>query len=444
VNPALPEKRRSGGKERKNGVKIKIQDNKNCQKLIKIEVEKEKVQTVLEEVYKEIGQSAQVPGFRKGKAPRDMLELHYSETAREEALRHLIWESYREAVKENKIDPINYPAIEDVKFGEDNHLSFTAKVDIVPTINLKPYTNIKIKKETDRVTEQDVSKALDSIRESLAKFETIESAPVKMGDYAVCDYECTVEGKVIDTQKGVWLEVKEDSNLPEIAKALIGCNKSQVKEVSFALPKNYKVAAYAGKNAAYKIALNEIKQKVLPAQDDAFAKQAGKFENLQQLKDELTKEIGSSKKQQQQANMEGQLFDSLLKANQFDVPESVVDRQLQSMISDAKLRLMYQGYKKEDIEAQEGKLKESLAINAKEHVRLFFILEQIAKKENLRTTDEELDKHIEKISINTNQDKAKVRKTLEEKDLIENLKEQLLHDKVTKFLLEKSNITEEN
>ena len=423
-------------------MKVKIENKKNCRKLIKIEVEPEKVKSALEEIYKTIGRDAQIPGFRKGKAPRDILETRYNETANSEAIRRLVWEAYRDAVKANDIKPVSYPIIEDVKLDQNGPLCFTVKVDIEPVIALKPYINIKIKKSAADVTEEDIKKALEAVRESAGRFEPVEGRPIKMGDYVVCDYDCLVEGKSIDQQKNVSLHIKEDSGLSQITKALAGSNKGETKEVALELPKDYKQNEYGGKKGVYKITVNEIKQKILPALDDEMAKQIGSFQNLQQLKDRLRQQLQLDKRQQQRFDMENQLFDFLLKANQFEVPESTVERQLQVMVNDAKTRLIYQGYKKEEVESQQDKLKQTLADNAKRQVRIFFMLGAIAEKENINVTGEELNRQIEQMSKAAKQDVEKFKQTLQDKEMVDNLKQQMLHDKAIGFLLEKARISE--
>ncbi|UCH12651.1 MAG: trigger factor [Candidatus Omnitrophota bacterium] len=421
-------------------MKLKIEDKKNCQKLIKIEVESQKVKNALDEIYKSIGKDAQIPGFRKGKAPRDILQAHYRDKANDEAIRRLIWGVYRDVIKTNDIKPVSYPIIEDVKFNDDGPLNFAIKIDVKPVINLKSYIKIKVKKIPQEVSEEDINKALEAVRESSARFEPVEERPARIGDYVVCDYDCKISGKSIDSQKNAWLHVEENSDLQEITKALIGCSKGQIKEVTMALPKDYKQTEYAGKNGNYKITVNEIKQKILPQLDDELAKQVGEFENLEQLKERLKKELLIKKKQQQRSDMENQLFDFLLKVHQFDVPESTVQRQLQNLVDDAKARMAYQGYKKEEIESQENKLKQTLAINADRHVKIFFLLEAIAEKENIDITDEELNKQIEGMSRVAKQDAEKFRQDVKEKGLTDSIRKQLLHDKVIDFLLENAKI----
>lgn len=423
-------------------MKVKIEDKKSCQKHIKIEIEAQKVKSALDEIYKSIGQDAQIPGFRKGKAPRDILEARYNETANSEAIRRLIWQAYRDTIKANDIKPVSYPVIEDVKLNQNSPLCFTIKVDVEPAISLRSYTYIKIRKPPVEVTKEEINKTLETVRESSGRFEPVDGRSIRMGDYAVCDYDCLVEGKSIDKQKNVWLHMNGDSNLPEITKALIGCGKGEMKEIVLTLPQDYKQTEYAGKKGVYRITVNEIKQKILPALNDEMAKQVGEFKNLGELKERLKEQLLLNKKQQQRSDMENQLFDFLLKVNQFEVPESMVERQLQIIVNDAKIRLSYQGYKKEEIDSQENKLKETLVNNAKRQVKIFFILDAIAEKEKIGIIDEELNQHIEKMSKAAKQDVGKFKQTMEEKGLIDNLRQQLLHDKVIGFLIESAKVNE--
>ncbi len=337
------------------GVKVKIEDGKECQKIIKIEVGPQRVKDTLDDIYKSITHDAQIPGFRKGKAPRDVIESRYNETANSEAIKQLAWEAYREAAKANGIKPISYPIIEDVNLSQTQILTFSAKVDVRPIIKLKSYIGIKIKKMSVEVTQDDMDKALEGLRESFSRRE------------------------------------------PD-------------------------------------------KEKVLPPLDDELAKRAGNFKDLAGLKEALKKQLESSKQQQQYSDTEKQLFDFLVKAHSFDVPQSMVDRQLEGMINDAKMRLAHQGHKKEEIESQEAKLKETQADNARIQVKIFFILEAIAEKENIHITDDELNKHIDKISSATGQDVAKFKQMMQERGLVEDLTQRLLHDKVTGFLMAKAKV----
>lgn len=420
-------------------MRVKIEDSKKaCQKLIKIEIEPQKVKEALDETYKSIAMDATIPGFRKGKAPRDLLETHYGDAANDEAIKHLVWDAYRDVIKTNGVEPISYPIIEDVKFDRNGPLHFTVKVDVKPTIALKSYTDIKVKELPVDVSEEDVKNALEAVQQACARLESVEGRSAETGDYVLCDYECMVDGKPVDNQKNVWLCIEEESSFSPIPENLIGCSKGEIKEAEIILPQNYKQPQYSGKKAIYKITIKEIKKKILPQINDELAKQAGDFKDLQQLKERLKEQILLEKKHKQRYDAENQLFDFLLKTHQFDVPESLVERQLQDLVNDAKIRLGYQGHKKEEIEPQVGKLKQTLAINAERHVKIFFILEEIAEKENISITDEELNEQIKKLSESTKQDFKNLKQAMQEQDLIGTLRKQLLHDKVVGFLFEKA------
>ncbi|MFH0731996.1 MAG: trigger factor [Candidatus Omnitrophota bacterium] len=420
-------------------MKVKIEDKTNCQKLIKIEVESEKVKVALSEVYKLMTKDANVRGFRKGKVPVNVLQAHYSEEAKEETIRRLIWDAYREVIDKRGVKPLSYPVIEDVKLNDNEPLYFTIKVDVAPVINLKPYKNIKIKKPSEEVTESEVNSALESVREQAAQFEPVQR-PAEIGDHVVCDYDCVLDGKTIDSRKNGWLSIEKNSKLSPMPEQLVGCAKGQVKEVELTLPKDYKQSEHAGKKSIYKITVNEVKKKIVPALDDELAKRIGNYETIAQLKEKIKEELTLRKKQTQRTNMEDDIFTNLLKANQFDVPESSVQRQLQGLVDDAKMRLMYQGYKKEEVESQDAKLKEQFVDSAKRQVMIFFMLEEIAKNENISVTDEEFNKRVEEIAKSSGQQLEKFRKTIEERELAETIKQQLLHDKAIEFLIENASI----
>ena len=416
-------------------MKVKIDNLKDSQKLIRIEVEPQRVNAVLDDVYKDIQKIARIPGFRVGKAPRDLIEVHYNKAAEDEAVSHLVWESYRQAVLEQKIESVEYPVIEEVNFKRGEPLKFTARVDVRPEFKLKAYKGIRIKQEPPEVTDEEVNNALKNVAESLAQYKDIESRPIAVGDYIVCDYECFVEAKLVDKNNKLWLYINEQLQPKELLSALVGANKDVTKEVEVTHPTDYQQKELAGKRAVYKITPKQIKQKIVPELTDDLAKDTGHFKNLEELKAHLRQRLLKTKQDQIRQGIENQIFDNLLKNHSFNIPLSVVERQTQRLIEDAKLRLMYQGYKKEDVDKQDEQLKKTLSENAKDHVRIFFILDEIAKQERIEVTDEELDEKIKAIAKNMNEELSVVSKRLEEKNLVESLRDQMVQDKVAEFLL---------
>jgi len=190
-------------------VKIKVEDIKGSQKLIKIEVEPQRVEEALDEVYSSIKKSARIPGYRPGKAPLDLLKAHYDSKANEEAVNSLIWDCYRVAIIERDIRPAGYPIVMDVDFAKGKPLSFSVKVDVNPEFRLKQYKAIRVNAKPYDVTDDDVEKAINQLRESMAEYKNIDPRPIKIGDYIVCFYECFEDGKLVDKKDKLWLYIND-------------------------------------------------------------------------------------------------------------------------------------------------------------------------------------------------------------------------------------------
>jgi trigger factor len=259
-----------------------------------------------------------------------------------------------------------------------------------------------------------------------------------MGDYIICDYECFDDGKLVDKNDKLWLYISEQLEPKELLNALVGTELGTTKEVEVAYPQSYQYKELAGKNRVYKVTPKQIKEKILPDINDDLAKETGHFSDLNGLREHLRKVIYSTKKRESQADVESQIFNTLLKNHVFEIPSSMVERQAAQLAEDAKHQLLHQGYKKEDLEKEDGKIKEGVKSQAKNNVKLFFIIEKIARSENINITDEELDEKIDQIAKSTKEPTAEVRKKLDENGLIENLREQMLHDKVVEFLIKEA------
>ena len=416
-------------------MKVKIENQKGSKKLIKIEVENERVQSVLDKVYTEIQKEAHVQGFRVGKVPRNIIEKQYSKAAADEAVSRLVEEAYRKALHENNIDPVGYPVIEDVDFAKEKPFTFTAKVDVRPDFKLKTYKGLKIKNQSAEVSEEDIDKALDNIQESLAQYQNIDARPIADGDHIVCLYETYTDTKLVDKRDEMWLYINDKLQPRQVYDALLGAVNDVTKEVEVTLPQDYQNKELAGKRVLYKITPKQIKHKVLPDINDELAKQAGSFESLQQLKDHIRVNMLQAKKQQIRRDQEAQICEGLLKNHTFDIPESVVERQEERLVEDAKLRLLYQGYKKEDVDKQQQMLKQAVAANAKNNVRIFFILDKIIEQENVTVDDKQLQDKIVQIAGETGQELQAFKKRIEETGTLDNLREQMLHDKVMDMLI---------
>lgn len=428
--------------DKENMAKSKSKKIEECTTLFEIEVPPEIIAKAFEEVYEEIAKIANIPGFRVGKAPKDMVIKHYAKDAKEEVLKRLVPEAYRSAVEEHEIRPIGLPEISDVNFEEAKLLSFKAKVNTRPVFKLRDYKGLKVAKKKVTIKDEDVEKTIDNLRGMHAKYLTVEDRPVSMGDYVVSDMDCFVDGKPIHKKReNLWLYADKDSLVPGLSDGLVGMKKGEEKDIEVTLPEKYPDKAVAGKRAKYHVYAKEIKERQLPKVDDELAKLFGR-QNLEDLKKEISKELSSRAAMDADIAVENQLLGKITDDNVFEVPSSLVARQLDFMVEDTKKHLLEKGFKKEDLDKQDEEFKKKFKDEAVRRVRLLFILDDIADKENIETTDDDVKEAYKSISAQTGQPEDTVKNYYEKEDMVESLKDKVRESKVIQFLLKNAQITE--
>ncbi|MDP3804852.1 MAG: trigger factor, partial [Candidatus Omnitrophota bacterium] len=362
-------------------MKSKINNIEECTTLFDIQVPKEDITKAFDEVYSEIVKVANIPGFREGKAPKELVVKHHSKNAKEEVMKRLIPEAYRMSLEEHGINPIGLPEISEVNFDEAKALSFKARVDTRPKFKIKDYRAIKISKKKISVTAEEIDKTLENLREISATYITIEDRPVQMGDYVVSDMDCFVDSKPVHKKReSLWLFVDKDSLVPGLSEHMVGMKKGDEKDIEITMPEKYPDKSIAGKLARYHILAKDIKLRKLPELNDEFAKGLGK-DSLEELKKEISKELEYRAEVNAEIGAENELLDKLANDNVFQVPSSFVKRQLEYMVEDSKKHLVEKGFKKEDLDRKDGELKEKFKNDAVKRVRLLFILDEIAKIE---------------------------------------------------------------
>lgn len=423
-------------------MKSRAKSIEECSTLFEIEISKEMIGKAFDEVYNEITKVATVPGFRVGRAPKDMVRLHYAKDAREEALKRLIPEAYKKALQEHDVTPVSMPEISEVSFEEDKPLTFKAKVDSRPKFKLKNYKGLKLERKKVTITDEDVDKTLKSLQEINAKYIPADDRPVRMGDYVVSDLDCFVDGKAVHKKReNIWLTVEKDQFIPGLADNMIGMKKGEEKDFEAKLHEKYPDKSLAGKNATYHILAKEIKEKKLPAIDDEFAKDLGK-ENLEEARKEIAKELEARARSASDVNVENQLLGKLMDDNVFHVPSSFVSRQLDHMVEDAKRRLQERGFSKEELDKKDKEFRDKYKEDAVRQVRLLFILDEVANRENVDAAGEEVADAYKAIAAQYGKTEEEVRAHYEKEGLVDNLKDKIREGKTVKFLLDNSTVTE--
>ena len=375
-----------------DGYKVKVQNGKPCEKLLSVEVSKDRIAAEYESFYEAIAPKAKIPGFRPGKTPRNILEMHFSKDADGSVLERLVNDSLFNSLKEQDIRPLLSPVVEDIQFNKEK-LTFKARVEIRPEIKLSKITGLSAKKSKVEVPAKEVEATLKRIQDSQAQYKTLEGRGAQEGDFVVADYVCEVDGKEIEKKEGDWVEIKKDEFLKGFSTQLIGVKAGEEKNVEVTFPKETARKDIASKKAVFKMKVKEIKERKLPALDDDFAKQAGDFENLKALKDKIEKDLLVQKSREADQELEKALMDQLVKHNKLDVPKGLVDRRIEEMLEQTNKKIEQMGQKapEQDEKAKE-KARKELEPEAKKQIQLAFLLDEIAKTQNVQVEDADLDK----------------------------------------------------
>ena len=420
-------------------LKVSLKDGKVCEKILKVELTGEPIQKEFDEYYKAIASKAKVPGFRPGKVPRNILELHFAGEAKDSVLKHLMNESYHQAVREKTLEPLGYPQIDELQF-ENNRLSYQAKIEVRPRIKLSRVEGLSVKKETVEVKPEEIEQTISQIRESLAQYKVVEDRPSEMGDYLIADYTCWVDGKETEKKQDDWFEIKEEGEfLQGFARQMVGLTPGVEKEIHVTFPEKTGRKELAGKPARFVLKAKEIKSKTLPELNDEIAQAAGEFKTLEELRGKIRQDILAHKEQAAEVKYEKALLDELVKHNKLDLPEGLVKRRLDKLVEETVKNTRSEAGSLPKAEELKAKLAKELEPEARRQVHLAFLLDEIAVKENFKISEEEIKDRYKKISEQVRQPFEKVEQYYSEhEDALAALHDQIRNEKAIGFIKDKA------
>ena len=424
-------------------MKPNIKHNEDCELFFDVVIPKDEVEKTLQDVYKEIKKYAKIPGFRPGKAPDDLIEKFHGPNAQEETLKRLIPAGCQKYLDEKKIDALGLPDIYDVVFERGKNLSFKAKIEVRPSFTLKNYKGIKVTSKKAEATDGEVGDVLKRLQDVHGRFRAIEEKrPVKRGDFVVCDVETFIDGKPISRKyENMMISADKESSLLEIGEHLIGGAAGDTKEIRVTLPADYPDKKFAGKEADFKVALKEIKEKKLPEIDDEFAKMLGE-ENASVMRENIKKQLTARKEEDDRIGMKNQMLEKLLKDNKIPVPGSMARRQYELLNRHFEEQMMSRGVPKGAVAEKQKELEKQLREEAADKVRVFFILTEIARIENIKLKEEDVTARFEDIAKRANKDAEAVRQYYETNNLTDGLLVQLQEDKTLDWLLGKAEVSQ--
>ena len=417
---------------------------------MRVELDATTVDAAFAAITKDYQKQAALPGFRPGKAPLPMVAKKYETEIQDEAKRKLIGDNYRKAVDEKKLQVVGYPDIEEVQFGRGQALQFTATIETAPEFQLPEYKGLPAQLETKSVTDADVDRALDMLRGQQASFNTA-ARPLANGDVAVVNYTGTSEGKPITElsptakglteQKNFWVETADGSFIPGFAAQLIGAQAGDKRTINVDFPADFVTKELQGKKGVYEVELVEVKEKVLPELNDEFAKKYG-AENVEKLKAGVRTDLENELKYSKSKAVRGQVVRELLSKVNFDLPETAVAHETRNVVYDLVRQNTQRGVNRDIIEKQKDEIYAAAAGNAKERVKLAFLVGRIAEQEKIQATQEDVLKRAQQLAMMNQMPFEQFVKDLQKRNGVNELYEQVLHEKVLELLESSAAITE--
>ncbi len=420
---------------------------KNMAKLT-IEVPAEDVEKAIQAAYIKQRGRISIPGFRKGKVPRHMVEKMYGpEIFYEEAANTLIQDSYPSAADESGVDIVSRPSIAVEQIESGKPFIFTAEVAVRPEVTLGGYRGVEVTKADAVVTEEEVDKEVEKERNNNARMVTVTDRPVQTKDTVVIDYEGFVDGEAFEGGKAEnhSLEIGSHSFIDTFEDQLVGKNTGDETEIHVTFPEQYHAQELAGRPAVFKVKLHEIKVKEIPEADDEFAQDVSEFDTLEEYKEDIRKRLTERRENEIKGAQEDEAIRRIIETSTMDIPEAMIETQCENMVSEFAQRIAQSGLSMEQYMQFSGltvdQLKAQVRPEAETRIKSSLVLEEIAKVEKIVISDEEMDAHVEKMAAGYGMDAAKMKEMMSDSER-ESVRRDLAVTRAVELIMENVKETE--
>jgi trigger factor len=427
-------------------MQVNVEQLSSVKKKISFEIPAERVTAEIDKVFSTIRKRAVIPGFRKGKAPQELIRKSYQDQVEGDVVKNLFNDSYFKYLQDNSIHPVAYPVIDTEILVAGAPFKYTATIEVYPEVSVSEYEGFEVVREKYSVDEKGVDTRIKQMRDNLSQLQPVEAQrPAQSGDFAIIDFEGFVDGKPLEggDAKDHQLELGSNAFIPGFEEQVIGMKVGEQKRISLSFPKEYQSADLSGKPVDFDVTLKEIKVKVVPELDDDFAKEFGDFKTL----DELKAKVAETQEKQELERIERDFKEALIKAlvekNNFELPDTMIDRQLSSMLENTKQRLQYQNLSLEMMGMDENRYKEQFRSVAEGQVKGALLLHELAEKVGIEVSESDLEARLKRISEESGQDLDRVSKYyLQNAEAKSGLEEQVREEKVLDLIASKAKITE--
>jgi len=419
-----------------------------CKRLLRFEIDVAAVEQAFEATTREFIKHARLPGFRPGKAPKEMVLKQFEKDIADDVKKKLIGDAYRQGIKDQKLEVLGYPDIEEIHFERGQALQFAATVEIQPQFELPDYRGLPAKREAGGVTDEDVTKAIDVLREQASKFNKVDRE-AREGNIVVVNFNGTCEGKPLTElaptakglgeQKAFWIEVKPTSFIPGFAMQLVGARAGDHRKVTVDFPSESVSAPLAGKKGDYEVDVVEVKEKELPALDEEFAKGLG-ADSVEKLRVGVRQDLQNEFNQRQKRSIRNQITAALLSRVDFGLPETVLAEETRQQVYQLVEENQRRGVPKEAIEAQKEQVYAVAQNISRDRVKIGFLVRRIAEREGIRAEQHEITARIAILAGANNMAPQKFAQELEKNGRLGDVLHLIISEKVMNFLHENARI----
>ena len=427
---------------------MKTQVEKQEKNIVKlnIEVPAQEAVDAYNRAVQRISQHINIPGFRRGKAPRPIVAQNVGkERIKYEALESMLPRVFQEVIKENNYDIVTQPSVDSYEFNIGEALKIKATIELRPEVKLGEYKGMTVKVESEKIPEDAFDKAMDNIKQRAVTSEIVVDRPSEATDLVTFDFDGYVNGEQIKNGSGknYTLDIANSSFIPGFAEQLVGHNAGEEFDIEVKFPENYHEEKLAGAPATFKIKLHEIRQKVVPELNDEFAKKVGPFETMSDLEADIQKYLEKARDDQNKSKADEAIFDKVIENTELEIPETMIERECNHLLDEYKQKLAMQGFTYEQALQQYGEegIMSQLKEDAEKRIKNSLIIDKIASEEKLTVEAKDMEAKLEKMQNAYQMDKTSLMKQLSQNPgFLSSLSQQVINEKVANFLAENNTV----
>lgn len=424
-------------------MKIEVENLTGHNKKISVEIPVEKVNAEYDNYFKEVQRNVELKGFRKGKAPMDMVKKLYADSAASRVTQQLVEDHLRLALSEHQLSPISMPQIEAPVLIYNVTFKFSATFEASPPVELKKYTDIKLEKPVITIENTEIEKTLTNIQTQLATFEVLPAGTVEKGNFVTLNYEATEAGVAVPdaSEKDSNFEIGTGSLFAEFESNILGLKAGDKKDFTVKFPtpeKEEERTPVSGRTLDFSVSITDVKKRVLPELSDELAAKIGPFKSLADLKERVEQDLKNQKESNQLRELQEKAIDFLIQENPVDAPETLVNQQMEQLAVDAGMQLSQMGLDEKAIEERLKTWGDEMLTRSTRQIKVSMLLGAISKKENIQATDEDVRKEITRIAVQSKRNPKDVLEDLQKRNLVNGLVRQVTELKALDWVVAKA------